>query len=468
MERSLDANTAWLNEALGVPNNYDVILRRIEVAGKKACTYSIDGFSDGAVQQRIVQYLIGLKVGELPADPQTMFTKCIPFNESILTDDKQKILLLVFSGMTCLLIDGYDKAVLIDCREYPARPVMEPEKDKVMRGSKDGFVETIVFNTALIRRRIRSSELALQLFHVGTSSQTDIVLCYMKGRADEKFLQTIIQRIEAIKTDSLTMNMESFAECIYHGCWWNPLPKFKYTERPDTAAASLLEGNLVILVDNSPTVMILPNTIFDAIEDTDDYYFPPITGTYLRLSRLAVTVLAIFLTPIFLLLIRHPDWLPEWLRFIQLQDVEHVPVFLQFILLEFAIDGLRLATLNTPNMLSTPLSVIAGIVVGEFAVSSGWFNSEIVLYMAFVSLANYSQSSLELSYAIKFIRISLLALTALFGLWGLLLGTIGVVLLVFTNKNVAGGSYLYPRTPIRGKSLLYRFFRISLRTKDRQ
>lgn len=468
MERDLEKNIAWMNEALCVPDNYDVIVRRLEFAGHKACTYCIDGFSDGAVQQRIIQYLIGLKVGDLPGDTEALLTQCIPFNESITSDDPQKILLLIFSGMTCLLVDGYNKAILIDCREYPARPVMEPEKDKVMRGSKDGFVETIVFNTALIRRRIRSSDLVLRQFHVGTTSQTDIVLCYMKGRADESFLQTVAERIQNIRTDSLTMNMESFAECIYHGSWWNPLPKFKYTERPDTAAASLLEGNLVILVDNSPSVMILPNTIFDALEDTDDYYFPPVTGTYLRLSRMIVTLAAIFITPVFLLLIRNPQWLPEWLSFIQLQDTEHVPIYLQFILLEFAIDGLRLATLNTPNMLSTPLSVIAGIVVGEFAVSSGWFNSEIILYMAFVSLANYSQSSLELGYAIKFIRVALLSLAALFGLWGLILGTIGVVVLILLNKNVAGGSYLYPKQPLHGKSLWRQFFRVSLRTKERE
>ncbi len=467
MERQLEKNILRMNEALCVPDNYDVIFRRIEVAGRSACTYCIDGFSDGAVQQRIVQYLIDLPTGALPTSMEKMLERNIPFNESFVTDDEQKILLLIFSGMTCLLVDGYDKAILIDSREYPARAVSEPEKDKVMRGSKDGFVETIVFNSALIRRRIRSSDLVLRLFHAGTTSQTDIVLCYMKGRVDEAFLSKIEERLEEIHVDSLTMNMESLAECIYHGSWWNPLPKFKYTERPDTAAASLLEGNVVILVDNSPSAMILPNTIYDAIEDTDDYYFPPITGTYLRLSRLIITLMAIFVTPVFLLLIRNPQWIPEWLLFIRLDDAEHVPIYLQFMLLEFAIDGLRLATLNTPNMLSTPLSVIAGIVVGEFAVSSGWFNSEIILYMAFVSLANYSQSSLELSYAIKFVRLGLLTTTVLFDLWGLVLGTIGFVALVLLNKNVAGGSYLYPKQPMGPRAVLRQFFRVGIRAKEK-
>ncbi len=468
MFRELEKNIAYMNEALAFPENYDVIFRRLSVSGKNACTYCIDGFTDGMVLQRVVQYLIDLKVGELPADAEDVVAQCIPFNESLTSDDWDKITLLTFSGMTCLMIDGYDKAILIDCREYPARSVSEPEKDKVMRGSKDGFVETIVFNTALIRRRIRSSDLILQLFHAGESSQTDIVVCYMKGRVDEKLLQMVRERIKEIKVDSLSMNMESLAESIYHGSWWNPLPKFKYSERPDTAAASLLEGNIVIAIDNSPCVMIIPNTIFDVIEDTDDYYFPPITGTYLRLSRMFVTLFAIFVTPIFLLLMENPQWIPERFSFIYLKEQVNVPIFWQFILLEFAIDGLRLATLNTPNMLSTPLSVIAAIVMGEFAVSSGWFSAEIVLYMAFVSLANYSQPSLELGYAIKFIRIALLTLTALFGVWGLLAGVIGLGVLISQNKNVAGGSYLYPAKPLHGKNLLKQFFRVSIRTKEKE
>ena len=188
--------------------------------------------------------------------------------------------------------------------------------------------------------------------------------------------------------DALTLNQESLAECLYKRRWYNPFPKFKFTERPDTAAAQVLEGNIIILVDNSPSVMITPTSFFDVVEEADDYYFPPITGTYLRLARMLIALLTYFVTPTFLLLMRYPEWIPESFAFIKVADTVNVPLIWQFLILELAVDGLKLAAVNTPNMLSTPLSVMAALVLGEFAVKSGWFNSEVMLYMAFVSVAN--------------------------------------------------------------------------------
>ncbi|MBR5267328.1 MAG: spore germination protein, partial [Lachnospiraceae bacterium] len=361
-----------------------------------------------------------------------------------------------------LFIDGYEQCILIDCRTYPARDVSEPDKDKVLRGSRDGFVETLIFNTALIRRRIRDRQLTIEITQVGESSHTDIALCYMKGRVDEQLLSLIKTRIKNIHVDALTMNQESLAECLFPHKWYNPFPKFRFSERPDTASASILEGNIVILVDNSPAAMILPSSVFDIIEEADDYYFPPVTGTYLRLSRMSFSFLSLYLTPIWLLFMQNPAWIPKWLSFITLSDEPHVPVIFQLLILEFAIDGLRLAAVNTPSMLTTPLSVIAGIVLGEYSVKSGWFNSETMLYMAFVTVANYSQSSYELGYAIKFMRIILLVLISLFNIWGFALGTILVICAVVFNKTLAGKSYIYPLIPFSWSECKKRFFRCRL------
>lgn len=353
----------------------------------------------------------------------------------------------MLSGVFVLLLDGYEKAVLIDARTYPTRGVEEPDKDKVLRGSKDGFVETVVFNTALIRRRIRSTDLHMEMLNAGENSRTDIVLCYMESRVDPKLLTQIRERIRSIQVDALAMNQESLAECLYQRKWYNPFPKFKYTERPDTAAAQVLEGNLVILVDNSPSAMILPTTIFDVVEEADDYYFPPVTGTYLRLTRFLIALLTYFVTPTYLLLMNHRMWIPENLEFIILKEDPNVPLILQFLLLELAIDGLRLAAVNTPNMLSTPLSVMAALVLGEFSVESGWFSSEVMLAMAFVAIANYTQANYELGYALKFMRILNLILTQLFGIWGYIAGLIIFALALLTNKTISGQSYLYPLIP---------------------
>jgi stage V sporulation protein AF len=238
------------------------------------------------------------------------------------------------------------------------------------------------------------------------------------------------------------MNQQSLAEYLYRRKWFNPFPKFKFTERPDTAAACILEGKIVILIDNSPTAMILPTSIFDMIEEANDYYFPTLTGVYLKVTRALITFLTVFVTPVFLLLHINPHWLPESFSFIAIRDAVNIPVIFQLLILELSIDGLRLAAMNTPSMLSTPLSVIAGIVMGEFSVKSGWFNSEVMLYMAFVAVANYTQPNFELGYALKFMRLQLLVLTALFNWAGFLIGTGIVACAVCFNKTLSGRSYL--------------------------
>lgn len=449
----------YLEKQLDVKTNFDVVYRTIHIGKREACLYFIDGFTKDEVWLKILQAFSTLKEEDIPEDAHGFSKKYLPYGEVGLVKNDTEMITQLLMGVSCLFIDGYDCCLTIDCRTYPARSVSEPEKDKVMRGSRDGFVETLIFNTALIRRRIRDPKLTMEITSAGESSHTDIALCYMKGRVDERLLSMIKDRINNLKVDALTMNQESLAECLYPHKWYNPFPKFKFSERPDTAAASILEGNVIILVDNSPAAMILPSSVFDIIEEADDYYFPPITGTYLRLSRMAISILTLFLTPVWLLLIQNPQLIPSWLEFIRLEEAPHVPLIFQLLILEFAIDGLRLAAVNTPSMLTTPLSVIAGIVLGEYSVKSGWFNSETMLYMAFVTVANYSQASFELGYAFKFMRMMILILTAVFNVWGFIIGTAISVCAVVFNKTIAGKSYIYPLIPFNFSKLKKRFFR---------
>lgn len=459
IELDFQKNLEYLNDTLAVNTNFDMVYRIIEIGGRKAVMYFIDGFCKDEMMQKLLQYFIALKPEEMPQDAHEMSKKCMPYVEVDLSDSMEKVIKNLLSGVFVLIIDGYDKALLIDARTYPARGVEEPEKDKVLRGSKDGFVETVVFNTALIRRRIRSTELRMEMLNAGKSSKTDIAICYMDNRADKEFLQQIKDRINSLAVDALTLNQESLAECLYTSKWYNPFPKFKYTERPDTAAAQILEGNIIILVDNSPSAMVLPNSIFDMVEEADDYYFPPITGTYLRISRIIIAFLTYFLTPTYLLLMKNTEWIPENFAFIQIRETMNIPLIWQFLMLELAIDGLRLAAVNTPNMLSTPLSILAALVLGEFSVNSGWFNSEVMLYMAFVAVANYTQTSYELGYALKFMRMITLILTAIFNWPGYIAGILVCLLAVIKNKTVSGQSYIYPLLPFDAKKLSQRIIR---------
>ncbi len=462
MERisgSLQANMDYMNQMLGVEHNFDVVHRTMQIGDKRACMYLIDGFCKDDLIQKILQYFMDMKPEDVPQDAETLVQQYIPHVEVEVEERFDKLMVALLSGMFVLFVQGYEKAVLIDSRTYPARSVEEPEKDKVLRGSKDGFVETVVFNTALIRRRIRSEKLRMEMLSAGECSHTDIVLCYMDDRVDRDFLEELRGKINSIQVESLTMNQESLAECIYRRKWFNPFPKFKYTERPDTAAAQVLEGNIIILVDNSPSAMIIPTTIFDVVDEADDYYFPPITGTYLRLTRFFIALLTYIMTPTFLLLINNPQYIPHGFEFITLKEAPNIPILWQFLLLELAIDGLKLAAVNTPNMLSTPLSVMAALVLGEFSVNSGWFSSEVMLYMAFVAIANYTQANYELGYALKFMRILNLVLTSLFGLWGYLAAVLIAVLSVICNRTVSRRSYAYPLIPFNAGKLAERLIR---------
>ena len=440
-----DKNVDYMNQMLPVEDSFDIVQRDIQIGGKDATFYFIDGFTKDESMLKIMDSFFNIKEGDMPEDAAAFATTCIPYVEVDVIGDFDQIFRNLLSGVTCLFIDGYQACLAIDCRTYPARSVDEPDKDKSLRGSRDGFVETIVFNTALMRRRIRDRHLVMKMLEVGDSSRTDVALCYMEDRVDQELLKNLNNRIQDIKVDDLRMNQQSLAECLFKRKWYNPFPKFKFTERPDTAAACLLEGKVVILVDNSPSAMILPTSILDIIEEANDYYFPTLTGMYLKISRALITFLTIFLTPVFLLFMQNLSWLPKIFAFVAVKDTVNIPLIFQLLMLEVAIDGLRLAALNTPSMLSTPLSVIAGLVMGEFSVKSGWFNAEVMLYMAFVAVANYTQPNFELGYALKFMRLELLVLTAIFNWIGFLAGTIIVICSICFNKTLSGRSYLNVR-----------------------
>ncbi|MEY8428543.1 spore germination protein [Lachnospiraceae bacterium 46-15] len=459
-------NMAYFQEKLNIQKSFDIICRMTMVADHKACFYFIDGFVKDELMEKLIEFFYSITPEDLPEDSAGLSRDAMPYVEVELLDGREEIEANILSGVLCLFIDGYDKCFAIDCRTYPMRSVAEPEKDKVLRGSKDGFVETVVFNTALIRRRIRDPRLVMEMQQAGSCSKTDIVLCYMEDRVDQAFLEEIRSRIQNLQVEALTMNQESLVECLYRRKWFNPFPKVKYTERPDATAASVLEGKVAILVDNSPAAILLPVSIFDIVEEADDFYFPPITGTYLRLNRLFIAILTLVLTPTWILLMQNPEWIPPAFDFIKVEGDIHIPLLFQLLILELGIDGLKLAAINTPNMLTTPLSVIAAIVMGEFAVKSGWFNSETMLYMAFVAVANYTQASYELGYALKFMRIILLILTAAFNLYGFAAGILLTLLAIGCNRTISGKSYLYPLIPFNGKQLARRIFRKRIKSGE--
>lgn len=442
LSTSFEENIVYMEQVLPIQESFDMLRRDLEIGGRRARFYFVDGFTKDDTMTKIIEAFTKVKETDMPKTGTEFSKKLIPYAEVDVTGDFDTVFRNILSGVTILFVEGYKICFSIDCRTYPARSVDEPSKDKSIRGSRDGFVETIVFNTALIRRRIRDPHLIMEMTEAGQATRTDIAICYMEDRVNQQNLQRLKEAVWNLKIDDLRMNQQSLANALYKRKWFNPFPKFKYTERPDTAAACLLEGKIVILVDNSPAAMILPTSIFDMIEEANDYYFPEITAVYLKTARALITFATIFLTPVYLLFMQNLQWVPEIFYFSVVRETINVPLIFQYIILEIAIDGMRLAALNTPNTLSTPLSVIAGLVMGEFAVSSGWFNSEVMLGMAIVAVSNYTQPNFELGYALKFMRLLLLILTSLFNVIGFVAGCIMIICAIVFNRTLLGRNYL--------------------------
>lgn len=455
-----NTNLQIISDALRSEQSFDLVKRDLIIADRKAALFFIDGLLKDDITEKILEFFYKNVKDENFKSALYFAQSSVPYVEVEVTSDLKKICTDVLSGISALIIEDFTEVILLDTRTYPQRSTSEPDNDKVLRGSRDGFVETLINNTALIRRRIRDTNLTVKAYSVGTQSHTDIAVIYMENKVDKKLLANLDKRLKAIDVPSLTMNQQSLVEALYKNLWYNPFPKVKHTERPDTTASAILDGNIVILVDNAPSALLLPTSIFDVLEEADDYYFPPVTGTYLKLARYFITIVTVLITPLWLLALQNPDYCPEFFRFVLLDEPQNIPVFWQLILMEVGIDGLRLAALNTPNSLTTPLSIIGAIALSEFAVDSGWVSMEAILYMALVTVANFIQPNFELGYSFKFCRVLLLVLTYIFNVWGFIIAFIINLVLLCTNRTLSSKSYLYPLVPFNGKEFLRKILRI--------
>ena len=449
-----DTRTAQLDDLLGVGRNFDMVGREVSVGGRRARLWVVNGYAEDALIERMIGRL--LAVGSLKGVPDlaAFLAAYVTVPDAAAVTEVHDMVMGVFAGKTLLVIDGYDGGILLDAKEYPTRSVQEPDTSKVLRGSHDGFVESIMANAALLRRRIRDPALTLERYQVGGRSQTDVALVYMAGEANEKYLEQLRQKLKAIDVGSISMSQESIAECIVPKQWWNPFPKIRYTERPDVATASIMEGSILLMIDNTPSVMLLPTTLFSFAEEINDYYFPPLIGTYLRIIRLVVLFLTVFITPLWYLLVKNGDILPGELEFLLVEDEYFVPLIVQLLLVELIVDILKLASLNTPDALSNSFSMLGALILGDFAVQARWLVPEVLVYMAFVAVAGYAQHSYEMGYACKLVRMVLLILIWLWDSWGFAIGVIGAVVLIASTRTVVGKGYLYPLIPFNGKKLM--------------
>ena len=449
-------NIRVLDGLLGVGRSCDMVSRDYLIGGRRARLWVVDGFGSDSILERMGAFWLTLKPENVVGltEMQDFLDRYITFSESNVTFDISDAVTSVFLGKSLLAVEGLSGAALMDAKGYPSRSVHEPPDGKVLRGSHDGFVEAVVPNMALLRRRIRDPHLTMEGHKVGSRTHNDAVLCYLDDKVDQDLLRKLRGKLLGLDVRSLSMAQESLAEAIRPKQWYNPFPKVRYTERPDAAAASIMEGSIVLMVDNSPSVMILPTGFFDFTQESNDYYFPPLVGTYLRVLRVTVFLLSLFITPAWYLMVSEPNRLPGWLNFLSSPEPVSLSLLSQLLVVEFLIDVLKLASLNTPDSLSNSFSMLGALVLGDFAVQAGWLGPEVLVYMAFVSVAGFAQPSYELGYAFKLLRVALLLVTAAFDVWGFCLGVVGIFILLCTTKPLVGKGYLYPLVPFNGKALL--------------
>ncbi len=452
------ARTAALDEALGVGKCFDMTGRDLTIGGRAARLWVVNGYAQENILERIIAGWQSLEIMDA-MDAEDFCRRYVSACDAAAEHDQAKAVMGVFAGKTLLIAEGWNGGVLMDVKQFPTRSVEEPDTSRVLRGSHDGFVENIMQNAALLRRRVRDTHLRLERIQLPERSGTDVVLCYMEGEADEGLLRELRERLARIQVGSIAMSQESIVEALAPYQFWNPFPKVRFTERPDVATACIMEGDVVMLVDNSPSALLLPTTLLRFNEEINDYYFPPLIGTYLQMVRTLVLLLTVFITPLWYLLVKDPGRLDESLHFLLVQDEYYVPLIIQLLLVELIIDVLKIASLNTPDVLSNSFSMLGALILGDFAVQARWLVPEVLVYMAFVAVANYAQHSYEMGYAAKLCRMVLLVFIWLWDWWGFAAGILLTLALIASTKPLVGKGYLYPLIPFDRKKLARLLYR---------
>lgn len=461
LSNKLEENIQYLSKALPIGSSFDLITRELLLGKTNAYFLGVNGFCKTDILQRIFSDLQNplYTADETVEDLERYVRAKIGYAQVTFSDSWDTIIRNVLSGPSALFIDGFAQAILIDVRTYPTRGISEPDLERVTRGSRDGFVETLLFNANLIRRRVRSPRLCFSMHSVGTESKTDVSIAYLEDSVNRELLAKLSETIDNLQVTSLTMGAKSLEELLLPKHWWNPLPSIQITERPDVACSYLMEGHILVLVDNSPVVLILPCTIFQFTQSPEDYYNSPSVGTYFRLVRFLCIPVSLLLMPLFLLLTAFfPDFSSRW-GLLSSGEMGQGRIIFYVLTVEFILDLFKYSSSLSSGKFSGSLSVVGGLIIGDIAVSLNWLSVEVLFYGAVALLASLSISSIELSDALRVYRVFLIAVTSFWGLPGFLIGLALVLLSVITTPTFGGFSYFWPLFPFNGKALGRLLFR---------
>lgn len=440
-----------LEEQAGLNKSFDLVFREMTLGGKRTGFFYVNGFVKDEVMTNVTIRLTFLQREQVaPNALEKFFAQYVSHLQVKKLDKMPEIIDSVLMGATALFIEKASEALVIDAKNFPTRSIEEPNLERVVRGSRDGFVETLMTNAALVRRRICDPRLKLETLRVGKRTQTNICIAYINDIVDMELVESIRDKVKKVEIDGLPLAEKQLEEAII-GEGWNPYPLVRYSERPDVVAAHLLEGHVAILVDTSPSVIILPTTFFHHVQHAEEYRQTPFIGTYLRWVRFVGIWASLFLLPLWFLLVTNPELKPPGLGFIGPEKPSHLPLLLQFLLVEIGIDLMRMAAVHTPTPLATAMGLVAAILVGEIAVKTGLFVNEVILYMAVAAVGSFATPSYELGMANRITRLALLVATAIYKIPGLVVATTAFLILLAAKRSY-NSPYMWPFIPFNAKA----------------
>ncbi|MBT2656458.1 spore germination protein [Bacillus sp. ISL-18] len=443
----------YMKQRVGLGISFDLGVRKLNILKKDVQIYYCNGLCDTRYIIELIEELVQLNDHEKQsADIYKLIYNRL-LNQSVQPIHKlDELVDLVLSGQIVVVIEGENTALAVDVRSYPGRTPQEPDTEKVVRGSRDGFVENIILNTALTRRRIRDERLRFEMIKVGERSKTDVALGYLEDVADADLLNILRKEIKAIQVDGIPMGDKTIEEFIVKQ-GWNPFPMVRYTERADVAAAHILEGHVIIYCDTSPSVIITPATYFHHVQHAEEFRESPAMGTFVRWTRFLGILASIILLPLWLLFVLEPSLLPENIAFIGPNKQTNIPVVVQLLLADFGIEFLRMAAIHTPTPLSTAMGLIAAVLIGQIAIDVGLFVPEVILYVAVAGIGTFTTPSYELGVANKIARMILMILVAMFHTPGLVIGST-VMFLFAVNMRAFNTPYFWPFLPFEPKGFI--------------
>ncbi len=453
-----------LKKTIGLDKSFEVQVREMTFGNKHVALLFLSVFAKDTSLTEILKRLTYLEPdSDMDHDALQMFFECyVPAIQIRKTTSFPEMIDQVLMGDTAFYVDGQPAALIIDAKQYPARGLEQPSLEKVVRGSQDGFTETLLVNIALVRRRLRDPRLRFEMLKVGRRTQTDVCIGYIEDIANTELVESIRDKIKAIDIDGIPLADKQLEEMTVNS-GWSPFPLVRYTERPDVVAAQLLDGSVTVIVDTSPSAILLPTTYFDLVQHAEENRQNPFMGTYMRWVRYIGIMASLFLMPLWFLYNDRQYLRPEWLWFVGADKVGQIPLILQFIIAEIGVDLLRLAAVHTPAPLVTAMTLLSAILIGDIAVKTGLFINEVILYMSISAIGMFATPSYELGLANRIIRLGLLLAVFFFHEIGFVVGVTFVLLFLALERSF-NAPYLWPFLPFNGSALFTIILRRPLST----